>query len=468
MAAAFLTNSGRTKLLNASPESPVKVLHMAIGSGTGTPSASMSALFNEAARVEIPNPLRDVNYPTVLKFTGIIPTTVGGFSITEIGLFDSAGVLLAYQLLEQPISKPSAGGPLAVTLEVVMALQLDNATQTTLIVTESNEYQHNQMTHRDAADCHPIVAVTGLRGELDSINTEIARDRLTKKITANYTVLPTDGGMIEIDASAGNITVTMAKASTHIAAEIGFIRTDSSANTVSIFPTSGDLFAGEGFVWPQCNLTRFEPFIFKKYGATRWTVVSGDNIQINADTVTNKPFFAKDGVMVDELMINDSFIGMVAPFAMNTAPYGWLECSGQAVSRLTYAKLFLKIGTRYGAGDGVNTFTLPDMRGEFVRGWDNGRGVDFGHAFGTNQNDSVQFHNHFLPTGTTETGAAKAYAIPDTTFQKTTVNNGAEAGTENTTYPNPDYNNPTYVGNVGTFSRETRPRNIALLYCIKY
>lgn len=62
--------------------------------------------------------------------------------------------------------------------------------------------------------------------------------------------------------------------------------------------------------------------------------------------------------------------GSVSPFAGTTAPEGWLLMYGQAISRVTYAALFLAIGTTYGAGDGVNTFNLPDVRGRALFGRD--------------------------------------------------------------------------------------------------
>ncbi|MEZ5781808.1 MAG: tail fiber protein [Rhizobiaceae bacterium] len=70
------------------------------------------------------------------------------------------------------------------------------------------------------------------------------------------------------------------------------------------------------------------------------------------------------------------FVGVVVPFPMTTPPAGWLICNGQAVSRVTYARLFALLGLTWGAGDGATTFNLPDLRGMFIRGWDNGRGVD--------------------------------------------------------------------------------------------
>lgn len=68
--------------------------------------------------------------------------------------------------------------------------------------------------------------------------------------------------------------------------------------------------------------------------------------------------------------------GMISAWAVNSQPYGWLECNGSAISRTTYKRLFDNIGTQFGVGNGSTTFNIPDLRGEFIRGWDNGRGVD--------------------------------------------------------------------------------------------
>ncbi|KAG0188260.1 hypothetical protein DFQ28_005152 [Apophysomyces sp. BC1034] len=75
--------------------------------------------------------------------------------------------------------------------------------------------------------------------------------------------------------------------------------------------------------------------------------------------------------------------GQVAFFAFPYAPDGWLKCNGAAVSRTRYAELFAIIGTTFGAGSG--TFNLPDLRGEFVRGFDDGRDVDKMRSFGSQQ-----------------------------------------------------------------------------------
>jgi phage-related tail fiber protein len=143
--------------------------------------------------------------------------------------------------------------------------------------------------------------------------------------------------------------------------------------------------------------------------------------------------------------------GAVLPFAMSTAPSGWLECNGAAVSRATYADLFAAIGSTYGSGNGTTTFNLPDLRGEFIRGWSHGRsGVDTGRAIGTAQTDAVKDHTHDIPDVNAAGSATGKFAYGD---------EGADFEPEST----------NITGGVTTGSAtETRPRNIAMMFCIKY
>lgn len=139
--------------------------------------------------------------------------------------------------------------------------------------------------------------------------------------------------------------------------------------------------------------------------------------------------------------------GMVAHFAMNSAPAGWLVADGQNVSRAAYPALFAAIGTTYGAGDGVTTFTLPDLRGEFLRGLDRGRGVDPGRAIGTAQSDALKSHSHTY-----------SFTVGDNNNDYSSMpaaSNGAGLHT---------FSSAT----AATGSTETHPRNVAVLACIKY
>lgn len=130
---------------------------------------------------------------------------------------------------------------------------------------------------------------------------------------------------------------------------------------------------------------------------------------------------------------------LVGYFPLSTAPAGWLAADGSSVSRTSYAALFSRIGTLFGAGNGTTTFTLPDFRGEFIRGWDNGRGIDPGRALGSYQADEFRSHTH-------------------TSSQ---VGGGGNLGGGSSFT-----NTPTVTGAAG--GAETRPRNYSLLTCIRY
>ncbi|EQA5683133.1 phage tail protein [Cronobacter sakazakii] len=164
-----------------------------------------------------------------------------------------------------------------------------------------------------------------------------------------------------------------------------------------------------------------------------------------------------DGVNISDETYNpnNDMVGMVSAFAANAAPTGWLEANGGLISRVTYARLFSRIGTTFGGGDGSTTFALPDMRGEFVRGWDNGRGVDVGRAFGTWQKGSVVVGDD---------GVAGVNVASSNSPDKSSL--GLDPGGSET-YPisiAPGANNQ--LGN--QYFGYSRPRNYALLYCIKF
>lgn len=142
--------------------------------------------------------------------------------------------------------------------------------------------------------------------------------------------------------------------------------------------------------------------------------------------------------------------GIVMYFANSTAPNGWIKANGAAISRTAYSSLFTAIGTTYGAGDGSTTFNLPDLRGEFVRGFDDGRGVDSGRAFGTNQSGQIGSHDHAML-------ATSLSASVDDRFGGSGATYGVGQGTAFE-----DYRVASNGGN------ETRSRNVALLACIKY
>lgn len=148
--------------------------------------------------------------------------------------------------------------------------------------------------------------------------------------------------------------------------------------------------------------------------------------------------------------------GAVVALATDTVPTGFFECDGAAVSRTTYAGLFASIGTSYGVGDGSTTFNLPDYRGEFLRGFDNGAGNDPDAASRLNRGDGVTGDN----IGTKQLGEIESHL------------HGIDLVTAG------GFSEIQNIGGSATFSgisqtnlfggNETRPRNVNVMYCIKF
>jgi len=104
-------------------------------------------------------------------------------------------------------------------------------------------------------------------------------------------------------------------------------------------------------------------------------------------------------------------IGTVIAFASSTAPPKYLSCNGASLIRADYDPLFQIISTTYGAADSSH-FSLPDMRGEFIRGYDSSGTIDPGHAFGAKQADLLESHTHLVSgnTGNNNVGHTHTFA----------------------------------------------------------
>ena len=165
-----------------------------------------------------------------------------------------------------------------------------------------------------------------------------------------------------------------------------------------------------------------------------------------------------DGVNITDETYNpnNDMVGMVAAFAMNSAPEGWLIANGSAVSRVTYARLFSRVGTLYGAGDGSTTFNLPDARGVVLRGADLGSGRDSGRVFGSYQPDAVKTIDlRFYGPGTPGTGTRTVFSVET---NRNAIYTTAINQPDGTTQPAFQMDGAI----------ENRVKNISILNCIKY
>ena len=177
--------------------------------------------------------------------------------------------------------------------------------------------------------------------------------------------------------------------------------------------------------------------------------------------------------------------GSVFCMAVATVPSGYLECNGQTLSRSTYAALFAIIGTQYGAPSG-STFKVPDLRGEFIRGFDNGRGVNPNRSIGSLEGDDNKLHNHaiditsqpvtlvgsidgigegFLASGSAS-GVFSKKPDGSRTITETDSTSFVAGVNFNANHSHAITGNTANSGGDGV-TGESRPRNIAMMYIIK-
>lgn len=126
-------------------------------------------------------------------------------------------------------------------------------------------------------------------------------------------------------------------------------------------------------------------------------------------------------------------VGVPVPWPLATPPTGWLKCNGAPFSAEEYPKL----------AKAYPTNKVPDLRGEFIRGWDDGRGIDSGRALLSAQGGAIQSHTHLLAIrvsgATSATSADDVIKIGSTSSRETDATGGTE----------------------------TRPRNIAFNYIVR-
>lgn len=154
-------------------------------------------------------------------------------------------------------------------------------------------------------------------------------------------------------------------------------------------------------------------------------------------------------------------VGTIIALAGSTLPAGYLECDGAALSRATYAALFAVLGTTYNqTADAADKFRVPDLRGEFIRGWDHGRNVDKDRVRGSAQKATRVYRRNYFPSGWHN-------AMYDRDHRASADIDGAieviSAGITGRS-------NSVLEGVTGgkLDGVRVRPRNVALMYAIRY
>ncbi|MBQ4775259.1 tail fiber protein [Pectobacterium carotovorum] len=145
---------------------------------------------------------------------------------------------------------------------------------------------------------------------------------------------------------------------------------------------------------------------------------------------------------------SDFPVGAPVPYPSATPPAGWIKCNGQSFNKSAYPQL----ATAYPSG------VLPDLRGEFVRGWDDGRGVDAGRGLLSVQGDAIR-----NITGQFETVDHPDYSLSGvfSTKRRDGASLSGQYVGQHHTYVDFD------ASKVVPTANENRPRNIAFNYIVR-
>ncbi|CNI39717.1 phage tail protein [Yersinia mollaretii] len=428
---AILTNLGAAKLANATAlGTQLQITHMAVGDGGGVlplPNAAQTQLIGEKRRAALNSLSVDAANSSQIIAEQVIPETDGGWWIREIGLFDKDGVLIAIANCPETY-KPQLQEGSGRTQTVRMVLIISSTEAVTLkidpsVVLATRKYVDDQVievkayadglmaAHLAAADPHSQYAPKAspaLTGKPTAPTAAKADNSTQLATTAHVKQVVTDYSPLASPALTGKPTApTAAKTdnSTQLAstAHIKLVLADYAplaSPALTGTPTTPTAAAGSST--QQLANTAFVQAAIAALVASSPAAL--DTLKELADALGNDPNFAttmtnalagkmdkaKNGSDIPDVakfLVNLGLgdgslipIGVPLPYPLSAAPTGWLKCNGSTFSTTTYPKLALV----YPSG------VLPDMRGNAIRGWDDGRGVDTGRALLSEQADAVQ------------------------------------------------------------------------------
>lgn len=504
MAAPFafipkVTDAGRA----AATAGPVTLTHVALGMGRYVPTGAETAVTGELVRLPLTGAMREL--PNQMRVAGVWNDPVREAPFYEIGFYAGA-VLLAVWSSEA--TTPVGIKPFGMDFVLMAELHFDdlpdgsvltgdnpavNEAVTRLVEHEIDAQAHPQYLRRqDFVDAFVLATAETVAGTGDEIEVELPGETVFDSYRAGQQIAFVAGA-----ANSANVTLAVNGLDPLPMLKVGGLQLEANDLKVGVVYT---LFC-DGTRWHVMSGIDSGAAMLVTILARTYTAAPGQTIfpasyapgwlmvTHNGRALPPSGYTANDGVSVvlaEPALAGDSITtlafrqfhaddaytkaqgdarfllradlglhreaGRVGYFATGTPPAGWLRANGALVSRAAYAELFAAIGTTHGEGDGTTTFQLPDLRGEFLRGLDDARGVDAGRAIGSWQADGFRSHKH-----ATVDGSRYSHSPPN--------------GSGSTTYgfllkgsgiPLPNLKTGMTGGS------ETRPRNVAMLACIRY
>ena len=449
---------------------PIKLTQISVGDGGGSvynPAATATALKREVWRGPLNALFQDEKNPSWLLAEVTIPPDVGGWYVREAGLWTDTGILYAivkYPESFKPVLATSGSGK---EFYIRSIFETSNASLVTLLIDDTvvkatrawvMSYLAEELGKLDGKQSVRVAASTNivLNGaqQIDGVAV-IAGDRV---LLANQTLAKDNG--LWIVANGDWVRATDANTSAKVTPGLTVMVEEGTANGDSLWHLT-----------TNAPITLGTTALTFKMLAGRTGIAAGTYKSLTVDeygraTAGANPetlagFGIKDSYTkaeVEALIAKASAlpVGSIVAFPVDAPPPGFLELDNSVKSSATYPDLSAYLGGKFNKGDeGGGNFRLPEARGEFLRGWDHGRGVDAGRGVGTYQTDDFKSHNH-PPLSNRPGFMSNEY--PTIQAYHGTSSSGA----------------PTYSGEGQQMATtgvrggaETRPRNVAVMWCIK-
>ncbi|EQV16524.1 TPA: phage tail protein [Escherichia coli] len=499
---AILTNQGAARLANATMlGSKLNLTQMAVGDANGvlpTPDPAQTKLINQKRIAPLNLLSVDPNSQNQIIAEQIIPENEGGFWIREIGLYDDEGVLIAVANCPETY-KPQLQEGSGRTQTIRMILVVTNTEAITLkidpaVVLATRKYVDDKISEHEQSRRHPDASLTAkgftqLSSATNSTSETLAAtpkavkaayDLANGKYTAQDATTARKG-LVQLSSATNSTSETLAatpkavKAAYDLAngkytaqnattTQKGLVQlssaTNSTSETLAATPkavkAAYDL--ANGRQPANAILTALAGLATAADKLPYFTGV--DRAALTALTSVGRAILSKPSTqgVLDYLGLGEGSalpVGVPVPWPSATPPTGWLKCNGAAFDKVKYPHL----ATAYPSGK------LPDLRGEFIRGWDDRRGIDAGRALLSIQTGMLEKHRHIVVAN--DGYDSKEEWELATIFRRAyTQGRGLDAADAGgTLIPSPTLHTRGSIGNTG--GSETRPRNIAFNYIVR-
>ncbi|HFV3754010.1 TPA: phage tail protein [Escherichia coli] len=352
---AILTNQGAARLANATMlGSKLNLTQMAVGDANGvlpTPDPAQTKLINQKRIAPLNLLSVDPNNQSQIIAEQIIPENEGGFWIREIGLYDDEGVLIAVANCPETY-KPQLQEGSGRTQTIRMILVVTNTEAITLKIDPSVVLATRKYVDDEVLELRLYVD--------DQMRNHIAAQDPHTQYAQKHN--PTFTGEPKAPTPAAGNNTTRIATTEFVQAAITALINGAPATLDTLKEIAAAI--------------NNDP----KFSTTINNALSGK--QPLDETLTHLSGKDVAGLLAYLGLGEGSAlpVGVPVPWPSATPPTGWLKCNGAVFSSEKYPNL----------AKAYPTLKLPDLRGEFIRGWDDGRGIDSGRNLLSAQNDAIQ------------------------------------------------------------------------------